>query len=113
MSTLEVKKSFEVHKIAIEKANKYGKPIDVVFDEMWEAQAKSLTEELVGMANTSNADTAFVKGIVQGILSQHRSIQDDFILALVTALRIYGESETDPRNELGVNAAKRMAEYAY
>ena len=78
---------------------------------------KAITEhmsELVDVTNSSVVSYDMVaEGIVKGITSNHRTLQNEFMISLVKAIQTYGnldENQYDPRNEWAVKDCKVMSD---
>jgi hypothetical protein len=76
-----------------------------------ERQAAQLIYTLGDMLNASATTPAVVKGMLNGMLRQHRYLQGETMSALSQFLTQYGNVEQrhiDGRNEFAVKMAKRM-----
>lgn len=71
---------------------------------------KNAVIELVDQTNTMGYENEVVEGIVAGLQGSHRTLQQSFVRALVKAMKEYGESHTDLRNEAAVALAKKIGE---
>ena len=77
-------------------------------EEMVQEAVALNVKELVECTNSTGYRKQVIDGIVQGLTSSHRQLQSDFMLALVKALKEYGNTATDLRNEYVVKMAQRM-----
>jgi hypothetical protein len=102
----------EAYSEATKRAEKYNlsseEKREDAEDMVQEAIAQNV-KELVECTNSTGYRRQVIDGILQGLTGSHRTLQSDFMLALVNALDEYGNIPTDGRNEYVVKMAKRMA----
>lgn len=77
-----------------------------------EADAKKHTQALMELFNVMGTDRrdAAIKGMVDGMVREHRYIQQEFMSALQTALQQYAKSGSDARNIAGITWAKESGD---
>jgi len=78
-------------------------------DEKIEAVRDAMSK-LIDETNTMGYEAEVVQGIAEGLRVSHRTLQQNFVRAFVTAMKTYGESQTDLRNEAAVAVAKKIGE---
>lgn len=68
--------------------------------------------ELVNACNSMGLDSATAEGMLAGLLSQHRTMQQSFVRAIVTVFGEYRGLPCDLRNKAAVEACGAMYEAA-
>lgn len=84
--------------------------LDSIKSSIVEDQVEEHIKAIINLGN-ANSDQVIAEGILKGLTGEHRTLQQDFIRALVTALVEYGNSPYfDARNEWAIRWAKRAGE---
>jgi hypothetical protein len=86
-------------------SEKYNRRMDRI--EQLVEQIRALIEHTNDISAESSKEVT--EAFLRAMLSQHRTLQQNFMRALREALRQYGETSTDLRNEGAVTWARRAA----
>ena len=77
-------------------------------------KVKEVTEAMktiVDATNTMGSDKLVTEGIVEGLTSCHRTLQQSFMRCFVAAMKEYGDTPfRDARNDASVDFARKIAE---
>ena len=69
-----------------------------------------LVRQLVDETNAMGFTDEVVAGIVDGLVTSHRTLQQNFMRCLLDSMKEYGETNCDLRNEASVQTAKKIGE---
>lgn len=77
-----------------------------------EKAVKELVSSLVNETNTMGMEKAVARGIVDGLMGSHRTLQQSFVRALMIACKEIDEKgyQSDLRNEQAMKVIKKIAE---
>lgn len=72
------------------------------------AAVRQLMHDLINETNSTTMEKEVIDGLVGGLLTSHRTLQQSFMRAFVGAMNQYAETETDIRNAASVELAGRI-----
>ena len=71
---------------------------------------RDTVSKLLDETNTIGYDDEVIQGILEGFRVSHRTLQQNFMRVFVRAMKTYGESQADQRNEAAVALGKKIGE---
>lgn len=74
-------------------------------------KVEELFKALISEVNTMGSEDAVADGLVEGLLRSHRTLQQSFVRAFITACQKIDKMEniTDMRNEQSIKILKQIA----
>lgn len=76
-------------------------------------EVREAMKVIVNATNPMGSEPLVAQGIVEGLESNHRTLQQSFMRSFVEAMKTYGDTNFfDPRNEASVEFAKKISELA-
>jgi len=74
-------------------------------------EARDAMQKLIDLTNVMGGDKDVAAGLLEGLLTSHKTLQQSFIRCFVEAMKEYADTRfVDARNEASVNFAKQLKE---